>query len=146
MYATELERSLLNVVFATISADGNGIRYFARLQQGKEDATNQSTCCEGQGTRQLGALPEYLFSTSNSSASMYVHLYQASVFTTAGFTLRCDTTFPYNDKVTIQVQGPASSTHPLELYIRVRSWVKRRRSASMALERTSLPSEDLRTS
>jgi DUF1680 family protein len=79
-YAAEIERSLLNVVLAAVSADGLGIRYFARLHQHKDGASNVSTCCEGQGTRELGALPEYIFSTS--SDGVHVHLYNAATLTT----------------------------------------------------------------
>jgi hypothetical protein len=65
VYSAEIERSLLNVILANqASADSNppGIRYFAQLEGSKAIPTNVVTCCESQGTRTFGALPEFLYS------------------------------------------------------------------------------------
>ena len=48
---------------AAPDADPPGIRYFAVLEAEKAVATNFVTCCESQGTRTYGALPEFVFST-----------------------------------------------------------------------------------
>ena len=37
--------------------------------------TNISTCCEGQGTRLHGSLPEYVFSTGAGAAKVVLNLY-----------------------------------------------------------------------
>ena len=63
IYTWEIERSLYNVVLAAQSpanASFHGIRYFAVLQGHKATPTNQATCCESQGTRTFGALPEFV--------------------------------------------------------------------------------------
>jgi DUF1680 family protein len=65
-YTAEIERSLLNIGIANqasaVGVEGAGIRYFALLNGHKEIMTNYSSCCEGQGTRLHGSLPEYIFS------------------------------------------------------------------------------------
>ena len=54
-------------------SDGTRIRYFARLHGYKQPGYNIGTCCEGQGTRLFGQLPEYLFSlTEDGSGDLLV--------------------------------------------------------------------------
>ena len=127
-YAAEIERSLLNVVLAAISSDGIGIRYFARLHQHKDGASNVSTCCEGQGTRELGALPEYLFSTS--ARGVHVHMYQAATLTTAWagaqLEVAVQTEWPYSTGVAIGVSvagGSPPPAAPISLLLRVPAWL-----------------------
>ena len=126
-YAGEIERSLLNVVLAAISGDGFGIRYFARLHQHKDGASNVSTCCEGQGTREFGALPEYVFSTS--SRGVHVHLYQAATlsapFAGGQLAVAIETQFPYASDVAISVgaaDGTPPPAAPVSLLLRVPAW------------------------
>ena len=40
----------------------NGFRYHTILEGQKEKATHENTCCEGQGTRLIGSLPEHIYS------------------------------------------------------------------------------------
>ena len=71
-YVQRMEESLVNGVISQIellnasssssAAHRPGIRQFAVLHKVKMAASNLSTCCEGQGTRALGSLPEYVFS------------------------------------------------------------------------------------
>jgi len=37
-----------------------GIRYHALMEGVQEHPNNGNTCCEGQGTRMFGSMPEYL--------------------------------------------------------------------------------------
>src|SRR5208282_2671579 len=63
-YVTEIEKSIYNVGIAN-QVDTRGLIYHARLVGRKGDlfvAMNDNTCCEGQGTRLLGSLPEFLYS------------------------------------------------------------------------------------
>lgn len=53
-----------------------GIRYHAPLEGVVEAPHNTNTCCEGQGTRLFGSLPEYLYSLGG--AALYVNMYSAS--------------------------------------------------------------------
>jgi hypothetical protein len=128
VYATEIERSLLNIILAAISSDGFGIRYFARLHQHKDSASNVSTCCEGQGTRELGALPEFIFSTSLQG--VYIHLYQAAIFTiqwaSSLLTINLQTNWPYNENVIIFINSTNDLDPPgkqLSIFLRMPSWL-----------------------
>jgi hypothetical protein len=126
-YAGEIERSLLNVVLAAISADGFGIRYFARLHQHKDGASNVSTCCEGQGTRELGALPEFLFSTS--ARGVHLHLFQAATLAVewagAQLQVEVDTLWPFAEEVTVRVgvAGGSAPTALVSLVLRAPAWL-----------------------
>ena len=57
-----------------------GIRYHAVMEGKQEAPHNINTCCEGQGTRAFGSLPEYIFSTGVRDALrvLYVNLYTAA--------------------------------------------------------------------
>jgi hypothetical protein len=68
LYAANIEKTLLNGVVGQIPPDGRGIRQFTVLHKVKMIADNNSTCCEGQGTRVLGSLPEYIFSLPAAKA------------------------------------------------------------------------------
>ena len=56
---------------AQLLADTNptlppGIRYHSPMEGVLEHPQNVNTCCEGQGTRLFGSLPEYLYSVSTN--------------------------------------------------------------------------------
>ena len=94
MYVGEIERSLLNIGIAnqaaTVGAPVSGIRSFALMHGHKNEMRNISTCCEGQGTRLHGSLPEYIFSlirppppvaADGAYAGVTVDLYAAASIT-----------------------------------------------------------------
>ena len=125
-YMSEIEKSLYNVVIPNQVAD-RGIAYFARMHGRKqgfepnaEIATN--TCCEGQGTRIYGSLPEYIYSLAPDG--VLVNLFEASTLThqVAGhrLELRMQTEFPYGNDVSVAISCDA----PLEacLQVRVPEW------------------------
>jgi DUF1680 family protein len=58
-YAAEIEKSIYNVLIANL-AGAAGIRYHTLLAGQKEAPTRHNSCCEGQGTRLIGALPEFI--------------------------------------------------------------------------------------
>ena len=66
-----------------------GIRYHSPMEGTLEHANNVNTCCEGQGTRMFGSLPEYIYSISANrsavgsdvSSGFYVNLFTESTFT-----------------------------------------------------------------
>jgi DUF1680 family protein len=88
----------------------------------KEAATHENTCCEGQGTRLLGSLPEHIYSIAPDG--LYVNLYEPSTITwqhaghSMEFTL--ETRFPYDNHVrgVVKVATPVDAN----LRIRVPSW------------------------
>lgn len=128
-YAMEIERSLLNAVISQITPDGTGIRQFAILHKVKMPASNISTCCEGQGTRILGAMHEFVFTANSSSIS--VDLYASAVGTFAvGATpslvqLTVQTNWPQAEAVSLSVHlsGGGSSSADFVLQLRIPSWL-----------------------
>jgi uncharacterized protein len=81
-----------------------------------------NSCCEAQGTRALGSLPEYIYSLAEDG--VYVNLFEASSINckVAGrqIQLEMKTSFPYDKQVEIYVttDGPCD----MKLRIRVPSW------------------------
>ena len=102
------------------------IRYHARMQGEKETVkTDNNTCCEGQGTRLLGSLPEYIYSVA--ADGVYVNLFEPSAFRAAvagkpvGLTL--ESRFPFRPEVALRLSLPAPAD--LKLRVRVPSWAVR---------------------
>jgi DUF1680 family protein len=131
-YVTEIEKSLYNVALAN-QIGAEGIRYTASLNRGKAEAASQNpdtgrpyhrsnTCCEGQGTRLLSAIPEFIYSIAEDG--LYVNLFEAStiVWKQANQTiqLQMKTGFPYRTDVELCI----STAVPVRAVIRVRvpSW------------------------
>jgi hypothetical protein len=120
-YASEIEKTIYNVGMA--NQDGkNGFRYHTILEGTKELATHQNTCCEGQGTRLLGSLPEHIYSIAPDG--VYVHLYEPSTIRWRQhgqpIELTVKTRFPFET----MVHGTVKAAKPTDanLRIRVPSW------------------------
>mgnify|MGYP001282468569 CR=1 FL=1 len=126
-YVSEIEKSIYNVAIAN-QCGSTGIRYFARLVDWKDKDHNKdshqcmNTCCEGQGTRTYGSLPEYIYSVAEDG--VYIDLYAASeIKCTVGkqeMDIKMQTEFPYDPdvKITVENEQPVKG----KLYIRVPSW------------------------
>lgn len=129
-YASEIEKSIYNVGIANQDA-GTGLRYHAIMEGKKEKATHENTCCEGQGTRLLGSLPEHIYSIAPDG--LYVHLYEPSTirWQQGGqpMELTIKTRFPFETAVhgTVRTSVP---THA-NLRIRVPSWAAREMKISV---------------
>src|SRR5207249_2382853 len=54
-------------------AGSKGFRYHANLVGKKDPVDSKNTCCEGQGTRLIGSLPEYLYSVAPDG--LYVDMF-----------------------------------------------------------------------
>jgi uncharacterized protein len=124
-YVNEIEKSIYNNLIA--NQDGEkGIRYHSVLVDQKDIESRQphcmSTCCEGQGTRMMGALPEFIYSIADDG--VWVDLFAASTlkFSTPNGTmsLRMITGFPYDPKVTIIVN--TSQPEVSDIRIRIPAW------------------------
>ncbi len=120
-YASEIEKSIYNIGMA--NQDGkNGFRYHTILEGTKEKATHHNTCCEGQGTRLLGSLPEHIYSIAPDG--VYVHLYEPSTIRWQQdgqpMELTMETRFPFDAAVrgTVKTAKPTNAN----LRIRVPSW------------------------
>jgi DUF1680 family protein len=123
-YITEIEREIYNVGFG--NQDGkNGIRYHARLHGRKMDAHEwgYNTCCEGQGTRLFGALPEFIYTIARDG--IYINLYTPSQITwtieNQDITVSTATDFPFNENVEITVN--TNNATRFKMFIRIPSWV-----------------------
>eukprot|EP01047_Picozoa_sp_COSAG01_P018380 COSAG01_NODE_993_length_12256_cov_6.798964_14_plen_517_part_00 len=112
------QRSLFNVVLAN-QGTNNGIRYFAQLVGKKANPTAIATCCESQATRTYGALPEFIYSTSEDGESeIFVNLFIPSSFVTRGGTIVNQTTnFPTGGMVTLTVSAQTT------VMLRVPAWL-----------------------
>ena len=123
-YVTEIEKSIYNVALAN-QAGAQGFRYHALLAHHKEKPTHMNTCCEGQGTRLIGSLPEHIYSLA--ADGFYVNLFEPSTLDWAegGASLRVKmiTKFPFDPEVRLQF----SAARPAAANVRVRvpSWATR---------------------
>ena len=120
-YAAEIEKSIYNVALANQDA-GNGFRYHTVLEGEKEKATHENTCCEGQGTRLIGSLPEHIYSIAPDG--IYVHLFAGSTlkWQQGGqeMTLSMRTQFPFDNFVEGTIHASAATQGKIR--IRVPSW------------------------
>jgi DUF1680 family protein len=125
-YVAEIEKSIYNTAIAN-QIGSKGIRYHARLVDHKDGGGSpyyhcMNTCCEGQGTRLFGSLPEYIYSLA--ADGIYVDLFADSKinFEVGGnpLSLKTSTRFPYDPQVRIEVR----TGKPVQAKIRIRipSW------------------------
>ena len=123
-YASEIESSIYNVAIANQKGT-TGLRYHTILVGKKEQGTRINSCCEGQGTRLLGSLPEHIYSVAKDG--VYVNLFEPSTISWSHegepVTLRMDTRFPFDCGVKLTVS--AAQPRPMKLRIRVPGWAVR---------------------
>ncbi len=121
-YVNEIEKSIYNVALAN-QAGAQGIRYTACLVGRKQNRAgnqgmNMNTCCEGQGTRLLGAMPEFIYSLAPDG--LYVNLFAPSRIDwhLDGQPVRLEmaTEFPFRPDVELRV----AASPPVRAKIRVR--------------------------
>ncbi|MBE0655692.1 MAG: glycoside hydrolase family 127 protein [Bacteroidales bacterium] len=129
-YVNEIEKCIYNVGIAN-QKGVNGIRYFNRLVGQKDQVhgpyvQKMNSCCEGQGTRLYGSLPEFIYSLSEDG--VYINLFAASNLshtTQSGeLQLIMETDFPYDNKVSITLISQKSLK--TNIRVRVPSWAAKR--------------------
>ena len=129
VYTAEIEKSLYNVVLANQFND-TGMVYHAHLTGTKDlsppwGGLSVNTCCEGQGTRSLGSIPEFIYSTDPANGDLFVNLFQSSQiqwdFGGQSATLTMHTHFPFENDVNITIGDIASSVSGT-IYLRIPSW------------------------
>ena len=120
-YVNEIEKSIYNVGMAN-QVGSTAIRYHANLVGHKESGTANNTCCEGQGTRLLGSLPEYIYSTTKDG--LYVNLFAPSSIEWQhrgqAMRLKMATEFPFKPDVALTLS--ASRPTQAVLHVRVPAW------------------------
>jgi DUF1680 family protein len=120
-YVAEIEKSIYNVGIANQDING-GIRYHARLLDKKEGGGHGGSCCEGQGTRLYGMLPEFIYKLADDG--LYVDLYNESsiewVQDGKKISVHQHTEFPLSPEVELHLKldEPIKS----KIRIRVPSW------------------------
>jgi DUF1680 family protein len=123
-YANEIEKSIYNVGLAN-QPDDSGIIYHAHLTERKERPQHVNTCCEGQGSRFFGTLPEYIYSIAKDG--LYLNQFAASTikFDVAGASheLKMETEFPFKPDVALTLTTPAPTA--MKLRIRIPTWAAR---------------------
>ena len=148
-YVNEIEKSIYNVGLAN-QVGATGIRYHANLVGRKASGDAHNTCCEGQGTRLLGSLPEYLYSTA--SDGIYVNLFHASSIQwqqgRRALQLTMATQFPFHPDVrltvaaarptraVIRVRVPAWASQDMPIHVNGRPTVTGKPGTIVALDRT----------
>jgi DUF1680 family protein len=81
-----------------------------------------NSCCEGQGTRLIGSMPEYIFSTAPDG--LYINLFEPASIqwsqsgTSMGVTMSGN--FPYKPDITLEIT--ASRPTQAKIRVRVPSW------------------------
>ncbi len=123
-YVNEIEKSIYNVGLAN-QGGTNGIRYLAKLVGHKDRVAAENTCCEGQGTRFYGSLPEFIYSIANDG--LYVNLFAASSihWQQRGMALsaKMTTQFPFKPEVQVQLSTPQPIRS--KIHVRVPAWAAR---------------------
>ncbi len=129
-YVTEIEKSIYNVAMAN-QAGSEGLRYHALLAHRKEKPTQINTCCEGQGTRLIGSIPEHIYALADDG--LYVNLFEPSTIQwkvrDATLRLQMTTRFPFNPEVRLRISA-AKPAHA-RIRIRVPSWAVREMSVQV---------------
>jgi DUF1680 family protein len=123
VYVSEIEKSLYNAGIG--NQLGSSMISYSTVLEGKKEAPQCppfGTCCEGQGTRLYGSLPEYLYSLS--ARGIYVDQYAPSEITwkqgNVDVKLTTRTAFPEAGDVTLKVDAPERAAFRLSL--RIPSW------------------------
>jgi DUF1680 family protein len=120
-YVAEIEKSIYNIAIAN-QAGTEGIRYFAVLVGSKLEPNRRNTCCEGQGTRLLGALPEFIYSIAQDG--FYVNLFEPSTLEWKGnqgsLQMKMETRFPAAPEVRLRIA--TSSPTSCKIRVRVPGW------------------------
>ena len=141
-FVAEMERSIFNNGLAALSApggsggqgpNGTGIRYFQNQHKVKQYPSMHASCCEGQGTRLYGKLPEFIFSTlrggeGGTVTAVYVDIYADATLAfqqTGGGGLgglEMSTTWPYGDSSVALTLTLSAQSSAFDLVLRIPYW------------------------
>ena len=120
-YAAEIEKSIYNIGLANQDG-GSGFRYHTILEGEKEKGAHENTCCEGQGTRLIGSLPEHVFSLA--SDGIFWHLYEPCTLKwqqgAVEMSLTVHAQFPFDNLVEGTLHVPAATQ--AKIRVRVPGW------------------------
>jgi DUF1680 family protein len=124
-FMNEIEKTIYNVGLANQEVGKMGIRYHTRLEGNKCNLDANNTCCEVQGTRLYGSLPEYIYSTAEDG--LYVNLYEPSMIqwhiASQTITLKMKSRFPFQPQIALKVA--AAQPVAMKLRVRVPAWASK---------------------
>jgi DUF1680 family protein len=133
-YVAEIEKSIYNIGIANQEDNGN-IRYHARLINKKEGGQCGGSCCEGQGTRLYGMLPEFIYKLDDDG--VYVDLYNDSSIeweqSGKKISMHQHTEFPASPAVELHLK--LSEPVKSKIRIRVPSWAASKMNISVTGKR-----------
>jgi DUF1680 family protein len=122
-YVNEIEKSIYNVIIA--DQDSSGICRLANLVGIRDTGRHINSCCEGQGTRLIGSLPEFIYSIADDG--LYVNLYAGSTITWKlngeEAKVHMETRFPYDNKVKLVMHIHRPLT--MKLHVRIPKWANK---------------------
>jgi len=134
-YVTEIEKSIYNVGIAN-QVDTRGLMYHAKMVGLKGDMAVgicDNSCCEGQGTRLLGSIPEYLYSVveEGEDAGLYVDMFAPSTirWKQGGQELQLTMQTSFPEKPEVELALTAAQPMRSKLRVRTPGWA----SAEMAV-------------
>ena len=125
-YADVMERALYNGVLSGISLDGKKFFYenpLASIGQHHRKEWFGCACCPPNIARLLASLGEYIYSQHNGDLA--VHLYIQSRVQLPGLTLRQETNYPWDGRITLHVQPDQPARFTIRL--RIPGWCRRAR-------------------
>jgi len=124
-YANEIEKTIYNVGLANQEPGKLGIRYHTVLEGTKANLDTGNTCCEVQGARLYGSLPEYIYSTAKDG--LYVNLYEPSTIQCEvggkPITLKMNSKFPFQPQVELKIS--TTQRVAMKLRVRVPTWASK---------------------
>lgn len=129
-YSDLIERTLFNGFLSGVGLDGrhwlyvNPLHRRARTHERPGDQTATRTewfrcaCCPPNAMRLLASLPHYV--ATRDDRGLQLHQYATGVYGDDGFTVRVETAYPWEGRITVTVeQAPPGRT---ELSLRVPAW------------------------
>ncbi|GIF20024.1 DUF1680 family protein [Actinoplanes tereljensis] len=129
-YADEMERLLYNGIAASTALDGRAFFYSNPLQlRTGHDGSHEDTpsqrltwyscaCCPPNLARLMASLHAYAATTT--SAGLQIHLYGAGTVTAGAHSVDVQTSYPWDETITIKVLSAGDG--PWTLSLRVPSW------------------------
>ncbi len=123
--ADQLEKALYNTTFGSFNPTGRWATYNTPMMGYKrahyheigfqmKPGAPELNCCSVNAPRPLGDIAEWAYRTDGSA--VYVNYYGASRLESNGMNISQDTSYPYDDTVSVTVRGDG------RLYLRIPSW------------------------
>jgi DUF1680 family protein len=123
-YATEIEKTIYNVILAAQDSSGK-IRYHNHLHGKKDTPRHENTCCEVNGSPFIARLPEFIYSTDQKG--LWINLFAASriKWKHGNNTVEVvtNTSFPIEQSVDFSIVNDRPDS--LSIRIRIPGWLKK---------------------